>query len=160
MLFIVFQPIRHYFSLWDIILTESVASSSKEKKKKTMKKMKHRPYCGKKPHSLLGWHNRGSILKKKNKRRNFMFSTFHGDVSGLNANKVQYSLYTVFSSTWNFTSQWRLPGKPLPFLWNGRGIAALNGYFSNVNTIHCKGIKPIGKDECSWILHQSKLSWK
>lgn len=45
-----------------------------------------------------------------------MFSTFHGDVSGLDANKVQYSLYTVFSSTWNFTSQWQLPGKPLPFL--------------------------------------------
>lgn len=40
----------------------------------------------------------------------------------------------------------------LPFLWNGRERAILNVYFLNVNTINWKGIKALGKDECSWIL--------
>lgn len=44
-----------------------------------------------------------------------MFSTFHYELSGLNANKIQYLLHGIFSSTWNFTPQWRHPGKPSSF---------------------------------------------
>lgn len=40
-----------------------------------------------------------------------MFSAFHGELSGLNANKMQHSLCIVFCSTWNFTPQWQILGK-------------------------------------------------